>query len=199
MKKKTILSLLLAGACLVFTFYNCSKNQQSGIAAKTNSDEQVLPDRPNLNFTATVETGIRSISPEHDLNGHANASRTVGSSDLRTAGCGGSFSGSWGTTGYHQYARDTIKVDTLTRTLHINMNAYDVPNRFTVYDSLNNIVAASPWMGYANYSGPWGLSINTATTGTLNFSRGAYTKFTLLVETSVKTTSDTYIANVSCN
>jgi hypothetical protein len=198
MKKNQLAAMLLTGAILAITVFNCSKNQQSS-GKSGNVDNGVLPDRPNLNFTPDPQNGNRAISPEQPLTVNGSNDRVANITSLRTAGCGGSFSGTWGTTGYHQYAKDTIKVDTSTRTLHINLNAYDVPNRFTVYDSLNNIVAASPWMGFANYSGPWGISLNTSPTGTLNFSRGSYTRFYLLVETSVKSTTDAYTTSITCN
>ena len=48
--------------------------------------------------------------------------------------------------------------------------SYDVlgrPNRFTIYEG-SSIVYNSGWLGVANYSGPWGNSLSTSTTGTVN-------------------------------
>ena len=48
--------------------------------------------------------------------------------------------------------------------------AFERPNRFVIYDSTGPIYD-SDWVGYANYPGQWGSSLNTASTGnvTINF------------------------------
>lgn len=81
--------------------------------------------------------------------------------------------------------------------ISISVGSYDVPNRFTVYDGNNNYVAGTSWMGYANYPGPWGMSLNTPETQTINFDK-TNTTYTLKVETSTSSTSDSWYASVSC-
>lgn len=44
----------------------------------------------------------------------------------------------------------------------------DRPNRFAIYNSLGQ-VANTGWVGFANYSGPWGASLNNPGPGSLNF------------------------------
>lgn len=51
----------------------------------------------------------------------------------------------------------------------IRIEAYDRPNRVTVTDS-SGTVYDSGWLGWANYSGPWGSSLNTQGTIIESFS-----------------------------
>ena len=53
---------------------------------------------------------------------------------------------------------------TVTTQVYFNWTSYDRPNRFDVYDSIG-LRYTTGWVGYANYAGPWGASLNTATTG----------------------------------
>ncbi|MEO5889688.1 MAG: hypothetical protein ABIQ31_05510 [Ferruginibacter sp.] len=78
------------------------------------------------------------------------------------------------------------------------MTAYDVPNRFTIYDTTGTVVANSPWMGYATYNGPWGMSLNSPTSGILYFTKTGSGTYTMRVETSVSGTSDSYNVSIAC-
>ena len=49
--------------------------------------------------------------------------------------------------------------------------SYDRPNRFSLSDG-SGAIWNSGWVGYANYSGPWGASLNTAQSGNSTFSWG---------------------------
>lgn len=122
-------------------------------------------------------------------------------SATRTGGCGGYFSQMFGGTGYYVYPRDTINLSNTVEgsTITLSLTSYDVPNRFTVYSSTGATVASSQWMGYANYSGPWGSSLSTNTNGTLTFTHTGSSIYFLRVETSVTNTSDSYEATVSCS
>lgn len=55
------------------------------------------------------------------------------------------------------------------------------PNRFTVSDSSGTIYT-SGWVGYANYAGPWGSSLNTSTTGNSSFTWGSTSNRQVQVE-----------------
>lgn len=45
-----------------------------------------------------------------------------------------------------------------------NWSVLDRPNRFSIYDS-TGLIWTSGWVGFANYAGPWGPSLSTATSG----------------------------------
>lgn len=88
--------------------------------------------------------------------------------------------------------------------LQLNYNAYDRPNRFTIYDENGNLVISSGWVGTASYSGPWGVSLNVSPIGQLNFNRDpAITYYTLRVEAGPANPenpiSDNWEAQFSCS
>ena len=114
-------------------------------------------------------------------------------------GCGSNLSANYGGSGYYTYPLYSIDLATTSYAaqISISVTSYDVPNRFTVYDGNNNSIASTSWMGYANYPGPWGMSLNTAQSQTMNFSK-TNTAYTLKVETSTSGISDGWYASVSC-
>lgn len=70
-------------------------------------------------------------------------------------------------TNYGTYAqRDVCSTSDASGT--INWTSFDRPNRFNVRNG-SSIVFTTGWKGYANYAGPWGTSLNTATSGTDSF------------------------------
>lgn len=81
---------------------------------------------------------------------------------------------------YYQYPTSSI-CSTVSSSFSINWTSYERPNRIAVYDN-SGLIASTGWVGDVDYSGPWGLSIHTATngtlTGTFSTSAGRY----LLVE-----------------
>lgn len=193
MKKNQLLLRLLSSTLLLMLLINCNKSQPSSEQTTKTDDLAPLnftPDPPTLEHHTTAEqaaasqAGNRIISPE----------------TFRSIGCSGSLSGAWGVNGYHQYVKDTLNVTAAVsgHTIRLSLQSYDVPNRFTVYNAATGaLVASSGWMGYANYSGPWGMSINTPTSGTLNFTKSTNI-YLLLVETSVNGTSDAWNTTMSC-
>lgn len=50
----------------------------------------------------------------------------------------------------------------------LNWETFDRPNRFDLYDN-GVLVQTTGWRGFAAYGGPWGASLNTAQSGTINF------------------------------
>jgi hypothetical protein len=202
MKKYTGITLFPVALLFVAFLLNCNKSQESLKNNPANNSQRVALDRHAYNFIPDPPgTNKRTISPEQPLTKIRNGGRVTVSNDLRTVGCGGFLDGSWGTNGFHQYVKDTIRLDSIPAadTIRISVNSYDVPNRFTVYDASGTIVAGTSWMGHVSYSGPWGMSINTVETGTLYFKRGTSAYFLFLVETSVNGTSDSYTVSITCN
>ena len=51
-------------------------------------------------------------------------------------------------------------------------SAYDRPNRFSLYDA-SGLVATSGWVGYADYSGPWGSDLNVSPNGSFPYDFGS--------------------------
>jgi hypothetical protein len=47
-------------------------------------------------------------------------------------------------------------------------DAFDRPNRFNLYDN-GGLVATSGWVGYADYSGPWGSDLNVSPNGSFTY------------------------------
>ncbi|MDE3250207.1 MAG: hypothetical protein KGO82_16220 [Bacteroidota bacterium] len=177
---------------------NCSKNGAK--RPDETADYSMVPVIPvtNFNFSKESNEGLQNTDPSGKL---PAGQRIIAPLGLRTGGCGSTLTGSWSSGGYHQYVRDTLRFDTLSSDsakIKIALSALVVPNRFTVYTPAGLVVAASPWMGTANYTGPWGQSINTSSSGTLNFLRGTQPYYLFLVETSVNGTTDTYSATLSC-
>ena len=116
-------------------------------------------------------------------------------------GCGSYLSANYGSQGYYMYPAYNIDLSSTPQgsTITINVQSYDVPNRFTVSDANGQLIAYTNWMGYANYSGPWGQSLNTVESQYLTFVKDITSSFILKVETSVNTTSDSWNASISCS
>ncbi len=68
-----------------------------------------------------------------------------------------------------------------------------------MYDGNGNFVVSSGWMGYADYSGPWGGSLNTITSKTLTFIKANPGSYTLRVSTSTQDYSDAWEATINCS
>ena len=128
------------------------------------------------------------------------ASSSISPNTSSTYGCGSSLSGNYYGTGYYSYPEYTIDVSSslLGSDITLAVQSYDVPNKFTIYDSLGNVVASSNWMGIANYSGPWGMSLNAPETANLQWHYGTSANFTLRVETETSSYSDSWNATVLC-
>jgi hypothetical protein len=201
MNKIQSLCFFCAVGVLILMLPNCKKNYHQGENANIAVDLSAV--KPVINFTFTKSQNARSISLEAAITNNARISdaRNSSTNSMRSVGCAGTLDGSWSTNGYHQYATDTIRLDTMATSTVVNVyvNAYDVPNRFTVINlSTGTTAASSPWMGYASYSGPWGMSLNTSPTGTLSFTRGSYSLYGMVVETILNGSSDYYYVSIGC-
>jgi len=103
---------------------------------------------------------------------------------------------------FYIYPKELIDVDNSSSTnISLNYIANDTPNRFTVYNSDNTIVANSNWVGVADYAGPWGSSLNTDISGTLTFPKvsGDGRFFYLVVEHAGHATiTDSWQVTLGC-
>ena len=81
--------------------------------------------------------------------------------------CGEYVNGNYSGIDYHAYENYYICDDLDTSEITINWVTIERPNRFSIYQD-GSLVATSGWTGYANYPGPWGLSLNTPSSGQLS-------------------------------
>lgn len=80
--------------------------------------------------------------------------------------CGdGIVQGGYAGTSYYVYPNQNV-TGTTTPLVYLYWEVYDRPNIISVYDSTGQRYTTG-WVGYAAYSGPWGPSLNTPTTGTV--------------------------------
>jgi len=178
--------------------YSCRKVQSPA----ENKLQPIADNNSVLNFIfAPLEKNRQKSSVEIPIIASSSSRVATGLSAAKISGCGGSFNGSYYGPGYYLYPQDTIDVSSTVEgsTITVPVSSYDVPNRFTIYSNTGTLLAGSPWMGYANYSGPWGQSLNTNPNGTLTFTRTSSAIYYLKVETLVHGTSDSYYATVSCS
>ncbi len=204
MNKSTCLSLLCMGSIAMLALANCKKNSRQELPATATLQTYELDTRPVINFTFTNLKGARNSSLETSISLAKTTNGRIANNTaaLRSVvGCSGYLDGSWASSGYYTYATDTIRLDTVatSTTINISLNAYDVPNRFSVVSLCGGgTVASSSWMGYASYAGPWGMSLNTSATGTLYFTRGSCGLYEFKVETVVDGNNDAWSASFSC-
>jgi hypothetical protein len=152
-----------------------------------------------LNSASEDVSNAKKKSPEVPLSLFKNNSS--GENLVNTVyGCGSYLSGNYGSPGYYRYPNYDIDLSSTPQwsTINVNVQSYDVPNRFTITDGNGKLIAYTGWMGYANYSGPWGQSLNTTESQTLTFVKGTTSSFILSVETSVSSMSDSWNASVGC-
>ena len=81
--------------------------------------------------------------------------------------CGEYVNGNYSGIDYHAYENYYICDDLDTTEITINWVTIERPNRFSIYQD-GSLVATSGWTGYANYPGPWGLSLSTPSSGQLS-------------------------------
>lgn len=112
-----------------------------------------------------------------------------------------SFSATSNINGFQTYpSTGFYNIDTpigVEISLNVVWIAFDVPNRFNIYDNSENLVWSSGWRGFSNDAGPWGSSLNTANNGSINISSS--NGFKLRVEGLGNTGQDSWNLNTSCN
>lgn len=167
------------------TEFSCKKtfNDVTGTQLQTSDNQKEMP---------------ISLNSNNLINRKAKSASTLAT--LASYACGSNLTGSTSTTGFYIYPSSILDLTTTINgsTITITVNSYDTPNRFTVYDANNNFVTATNWMGHVSYSGPWGTSLNTAQTGTLQFIKGVSNTYSIKVETVVQTISDNWTDSVTC-
>lgn len=93
--------------------------------------------------------------------------------------CGDTYTSNYDGIGLYTYPSKLI--DLHEGTVNINWSVYDRPNTFTIYKDGLSLVTTG-WKGIATYSGPWGSSISTATTGVLTYMPEVGHIYTLVVQ-----------------
>lgn len=120
--------------------------------------------------------------------------------------CGAIYSDTYSTIhSYHQYT-EAIDASCLVDNEHMSIScvADAIPNRFTIYDANNNYITSSGWVGYANYPGPWGMSLSTPYDTYLLVITKVTSSYRLVVETetppdySYSPNVDYWSAAISC-
>lgn len=112
--------------------------------------------------------------------------------------CGNTITGSHTHSGYYVYPDYLLNVQSATSLVTLTYDVLDKANRFTVYDSNGNLIVTSGWRGVAAYSGPWGSTLSTATTGTISFTAsGCYYKLVVESQTDVSY-QDGFTVGISC-
>lgn len=99
--------------------------------------------------------------------------------------CDCGYQGSTSEMAYYQYPNIPLDFGTSQNgsTITIGYNVVGRINRFSVYNVTDaTVTTTSGWAGTANYSGPWGASNNTPSTGTLQFTYNSAKVYQLRVE-----------------
>jgi hypothetical protein len=172
---------------IIIAVISCNKNDQK----KQDANKQGTITGWHLSKNNTKEKPLDSVK------GTSNSNRE---SKVQSFGCGSSLSGDYYTNGYYRYPDNTLDFSSspVGTLISVTVQSYDVPDRFTIKDPSGNVVASTGWMGYVNYSGPWGMSLNTQETQYLSFTIAAAGAYTLIVETVVNGYSDSWLATVGC-
>lgn len=120
---------------------------------------------------------ITVVMQSQCANSEVSSEQTTVVSAMSKSICGDTIEVTHTHNGYYAYPAYLLDVTGASSTVNLTWNVSEgapssyKPNKFTVYDSLGNVVAQTDWKGIASYYGPWGASLNTATTGTLSFTK----------------------------
>lgn len=223
MKKNVFkLTAIACGLALIFLQVNCSKNDsritklQNAALKSTDSMASPKPYSPDSSkkisltdsaqrLSSSQSTQIRTGNTKEKLltptliQQHSSGN-TYPLSGSTAYACGASFTDYYYGTGFHMYPYYALDFSSTPRgsSISINVESYDVPNRFTLYDANGTYITGTSWMGYANYSGPWGSSLNTAGNQILTFTTGSTSSYSLRVETITQDYSDSWTAGIGC-
>ena len=178
---------------------------------KKSTDSNYITVAPNPTASPVVISGVENgvtynVTIESDC-GNENYS-VVTSATAAPAktfvSCPASLSGSEAGSAYYTYPAYYLDVFNPSITsLSFNYNANDRPNRYNIYDENNNLILSTGWVGTANYSGPWGASLNVAASGTFVVPRDpGSTYYKIVVEAGpgapVSPISDSWNLSVIC-
>lgn len=109
-------------------------------------------------------------------------------------------------TGYYTYPNKLLDLSCAPYggkyglAIQLHCDPVDVPNRFSVYNADGQFVATSGWIGTADYSGPWGASLNSPSAQDISFTRDGTSSFYYLkVETStLSNAEDAWNVSIIC-
>jgi hypothetical protein len=99
--------------------------------------------------------------------------------------CDCAYQGTTSEMAYYQYPNIPLDFATTQNgsTITIGYNVVGRINRFTVYNVTDSTTAVTTgWAGTANYSGPWGSTNNTPSTGSIQFTYNSAKVYQLRVE-----------------
>jgi hypothetical protein len=144
-------------------------------------------------LSAIVETIIDPCcSPEPD-SVSANAETVT-----EGLGCGDTYSEVYAGIDQHSHEEQTINI--YGGNVSVAWECFDRPNRFTVLRDGVQLVT-SGWVGVATYAGPWGASLSTSLSGTLNYTPVGGSDYTVLVEVGgagPDPISDNFLVTINC-
>lgn len=142
---------------------------------------------------------------ESSCGGSFSSVATFTVSKEATYTCADQVTGSNASGQFYIYPKKVYDLANTGDTITLNWDvAGGVPNRFTVYNSLNQIALTTGWKGISSNSGPWGSSpLNTPTFGTNTFSKaaaGGDGRWYYLVAETVgqANTTDSWSATIAC-
>jgi hypothetical protein len=135
----------------VFTIYTEIPYQPGGFTMITTAYATCLDACTSINPTPTpTQTSTQTSTPTPTL--------------IPGLGCSsGTISGTYSGNDFYIYPNQPVSsiVDSY---INFSWGSVDRPNRFAVYDS-TGLLWTSGWVGFADYAGPWGPSLNTPSTG----------------------------------
>lgn len=92
-----------------------------------------------------------------------------------------------------------VQCATPNTTVTVRCDPAEVPNYFYILDANKNIVTSSGWIGIANYSGPWGPSVNNPNIVYLAFTKRTSNTYYLRIWTSPPSgIQDRWYAGITC-
>lgn len=101
--------------------------------------------------------------------------------------------------GFYTYPEILLDATSAPGDVILTYDVIDRPNRISVYNTAGNLVVTSGWKGIATYPGPWGASLNTATSGTVTIPYSSDCYYRVLVESVTNSSyADTCNIAVTC-
>jgi hypothetical protein len=157
----------------------------------------------NIPVCQDVEVSIQRQCPN---NQNSIVQTSIAQAGL-SYGCTQSVSGTRTGNNFYIYPAVLLNLSNAPETVTLNYSTVDPnnpssadpPNRFLIKNSEDISVYSSGWKGQANYTGEWGASLNTATTGSFTFNRGTGCFYTVLVDTLPNgTQTDFWSLTIDC-
>lgn len=155
-------------------------------------------------YTLIIETAPQGLTDTWNVS--ISCASGLSPTPEPSCACGTYISNSRTGTGYYAYPNKLLDLSCASYggkyglAIQLHCDPVDVPNRFSVYNANGEIVATSGWIGTANYSGPWGASLNSPSAQNISFMRDGISSFYYLkVETStLSNASDAWNVSLTC-